>query len=139
MDDNEDMVLVHSSDVVWVPEDSLAHYGVPGMKWGKRSGGSFTDRAKGSALDRNNRKTRYAKTLKNITEKPKSKKEAIGKALLLGNVGVGPGRMLVNKYATKRITKLENSKAKIESGNRKVRNIMGTSAAGLVISSRFND
>lgn len=34
----EDLVLVHSSDLVLVHEDDLAHFGVKGMKWGRRTG-----------------------------------------------------------------------------------------------------
>lgn len=134
----EDTILVHSSELVFVHEDELAHYGVPGMKWGKRSG-SITSRAQGSALDRNNRKTRYAKTAQKVFAKPKSKKEAVVKSLLMGNLGVGPGRMLAKKVADVRVNSLEKQKVKIESGNRKVLNLMGTSAAGLVVSSRFED
>lgn len=36
----DDSILVHSSDIVWVHEDDLMHYGVPGMKWGRRRGSS---------------------------------------------------------------------------------------------------
>lgn len=57
MDDNEDMVLVHSSDVVWVPEDSLTHYGVAGMKWGKRTRSGGTSNKELRSMDRASKRT----------------------------------------------------------------------------------
>ena len=36
---HSDIILVHSSDIVWVPEEHLSHYGVKGMRWGKSSSG----------------------------------------------------------------------------------------------------
>lgn len=47
MNTSNEMVLVHSSDVVWVPEESLSHFGVKGMRWGKRSASS-SDSSSGS-------------------------------------------------------------------------------------------
>lgn len=114
----------------------LAHYGVVGMTWGKRSGGGVTARAKGSALDRNARKTRYAKTAQKVFAKPKTGNRAVANAVIFGVAGVGPGRALIKKVADVRVSHLTKQKAKIESGNRKVRNLMGTSAAGLFVSVR---
>lgn len=41
---HSDIVLVHSSEVVWVPEESLAHFGVKGMRWGKRKTESSSEK-----------------------------------------------------------------------------------------------
>lgn len=122
-------------DILPYHENYLAHYGVVGMKWGKRTG-SFTERAKGSALDRNARKTVLAKTAQQVFAKPKTAKRAVANAALFGAYGVGPGRAIVKKVADVQVKNLAKQKTQIENGERKVRNVMGTSAAGLMVSVR---
>ena len=131
MDDNEEMVLVHSSDVVWVPEDSLAHYGVKGMRWGKRSGG-LKSRIKGSALDSvQRRQTTNAAIAKG--EGTKTDKFRVG----LRRVG-GYGTFNSKKLAGRRANTLEARKQRIESGKIKARDVLDflatTSALDLAVS-----
>lgn len=56
MDDKDDMILVHSSQLVMVHEDDLAHYGVAGMKWGKRTRSGGTSNKQLRSMDRQSKK-----------------------------------------------------------------------------------
>lgn len=131
MDDNEDMVLVHSSEVVWVPEDSLAHYGVTGMRWGKRSGG-LKSRIKGSALDSVQRR----QTTNNAIAKGEGTKT--DKFRVGFRRAAGYATFNSKKLAGRRVNTLEARKQRIESGKIKARDVVdflaNTSVADLVVS-----
>lgn len=119
-------------------DDFLEHYGVKGMKWGKRKG-SLSERAQGSASDRYARKEASLTKAAKRFEKPKNFKEAVKKSLLYGNVGVGPGRMLVEKNINKRLAKVQADKARVDSGKLKAKEYMNMSLASLAISVRPKD
>lgn len=90
MSNIESMILVHSSDVVFVHEDDLAHYGVPGMKWGRakrrEAGNERMANANGS-LKRANTKT-IAKTVGKIVV---AQVAAIAVGKITGSVSAGYG------------------------------------------------
>lgn len=94
-------------------EDFLAHYGVVGMKWGKRRG-SLASRAKGAALDSVQRRLT---THKEIAE---------GRGKIRDYNRVATRNIVGNsqKAAARRTKKLEASQKRIQAGKPKVRDIL---------------
>lgn len=98
-------------------DDFLAHYGVVGMKWGKRSG-SFKDRVKGAALDSAQRR---ATTNREIAS-GRGQMRDYNRTTLHNVTGLVTGNS--QKAAGKRATKIEASIKRIESGKPKARDIV---------------
>jgi len=91
----------------------LEHYGVAGMKWGRRRG-SFASRVQGASLDNNQRKLARATR---VAEGRGSAGDKVGLFLT-----AAPGKIIANKglknYANVQVSKLNAQKARIESGKK---------------------
>lgn len=94
-----------------VDEELLAHYGIKGMKWGKRQSKSVTgvSRATGARIDRNDR---MISRIQNVRK---------GKGLVRDRVGIGIdraiiGKKLSDKYLNMQVSKMQSQNARLKRG-----------------------
>lgn len=119
-------------------EDLMIHFGVKGMKWGRRQGKSVTGvtRHRGALLDRNARSEhRVAATLKGDKANSLVRHRA---ALKVGQAVLGKDR--VKRLMERRITDLKAQDARLKAGKLKFADrvdlTLNVNAVELVVSNR---
>lgn len=129
-------------------EDSLAHYGIKGMKWGRRRGKSTTgiSRARGARIDRNDRHIQLFKDVRDgLGQKGSNGKVAnkVEKNVINGLNRMTMGKNLTKKYYDLQIDRMEQHNERLQSGKLLVRDRIGlllaTTPASLVVSYRPKD
>ena len=120
-------------------EDALQHYGIIGMKWGKRKG-NLSSRIKGAALDRNQR---GAKMIKRAIAGPAS--QTFEERMISAPdrwVAAKLGSDYYNKMLKNRLVNLTAQTARIEAGKKtvddKLMDLMSISVLDLVVSRQDN-
>lgn len=112
----------------------LAHYGVVGMKWGKRRGG-LKSRINAAQLERSGNAQKIIK------------RKFAGKSTLEERILFAPDRILMGKkghakFLNKRMSQLENRDARIKAGKRnlgdKIDALYGTTPVSLLVSRTDN-
>jgi hypothetical protein len=115
-------------------DNFLEHYGVKGMKWGKRKG-SLKDRVKSAHLDLNQRKTAIVKRAANGNQTREEKVFTAPAKVLLG-------KKRFNKNMNKSLDELAKQKDRIEKGKTNLWDtleaIQTISAFDLVVSRQDN-
>lgn len=119
-------------------DDFLAHYGVAGMKWGRRKGGLVT-RAKSAASDRIARREQTLTKASARFAPATSKKQAVKRVAAFGVLGAGPGRAIVAKSINKSLASVQADKARIDSGKYKAKDFMRINTAEMFVSARPKD
>lgn len=143
MDDKDDMILVHSSQLVMVHEDELAHYGVAGMKWGKRtrSGGASNKQLR--SMDRQSKKSdRAARDVEIDAARDRNKTVNRGKMKAAKatyksekhTIGKREARKSLNKVRNDVISDIQTAQL-AKSGKERARAIAGAGVGALLVGS----
>lgn len=111
-------------------DEFLAHYGVIGMKWGKRKGG-LKSRIVGARRDANQRRLTTARRMANGEAQARDVIRTLGPAAVIGTIvapgvgtAVGVAAVASKRGQARRVQRLEAQKERIERGEVKARDVL---------------